>query len=115
MLGAGPPRAFKWHSWEGHRVGYGDEFRRDDKPAGVNFHEARLLGELKMVSDLLPHLATEGLATVVDWLADPALRQMCARGDAWGHEFLRAYDSVVDRLAVRVADSVAGDTWGDDR
>ena len=96
-------------------MGCGDEFRPDDKPAGVTFHDARLLGELKMVSDLLPHLASEGLATVVDWLADPVLRQMCARGDVWGHEFLRAYDSVVDRLAVRVADSIAVDTWGHDR
>ena len=97
-------------------MGYGDEFEPEThRPAGVTFHDARLLGELKMVSELLPHLATDGFATVVDWLADPVLKDMCARDDGWGREFLRAYDSVVDRLAVRVADLVAGDTWGHDR
>ncbi len=88
----------------------GQEFEpTNEKPLGVTFHDARLLGELKMVSDLLPHLASGGLATVLDWLGDPVLKQMCTRGDVWGEEFLKAYDSVVDRLAVRVADSVPGD------
>ncbi len=96
-------------------MGHGDEHdRQDARPMGVTFHDARLLGELKMVSDLLPHLATEGLATVVDWLADPVLKGTCARGDVWGEEFHKAYESVVDRLAIRVAESVAGDTWDHD-
>ena len=91
---------------------HGDE--GNDIRMGVTFHDARLLGELKMVSDLLPHLATEGLATVVDWLADPLLQETCARGDLWGDEFLKAYDAVVDRVAIRVAESIAGDPWGHD-
>ena len=85
-----------------------DGFGRDSAMR-VSFHDARLLGELKMVSELLPHLLPAGVAAVVDWLADPVLQAMCARGDAWGEEFLKAYDSVVDRVAVRVADSAAGD------
>ena len=28
----------------------------------------------------------------------------CARGDIWGEEFLKAYESVVDRVAMRVAE-----------
>ena len=87
----------------------GDELRGDDRQLRVTFHDARILGELKMVSDLLPYLAPDGLATVVDWLADPVLRDTCTRGDIWGEEFLKAYDSVVDRLAVRVAESIAGE------
>jgi hypothetical protein len=92
----------------------GDELGRDNgRHTGVTFHDARLLGELKMVSTLLPHLATEGLATVVDWLADPVLQGMCTRRDVWGEEFLNAYDSVVDRVALRVADMVAGESQPD--
>jgi hypothetical protein len=92
-------------------MGHGDELDREsERQRGVAFNDARLLGELKMVSELLPHLATGGLATVIDWLADPVLQGTCTRGDAWGEEFRKAYDCVVDRVAIRVADSVAGDT-----
>lgn len=90
-------------------MGDGDEFgHENERQRAVTFHDARLLGELKMVSELLPHLAIEGLATVVDWLADPVLQETCTRGDVWGEGFLKAYDCLVDRLAIRVADSVTG-------